>query len=134
MATRWYEDERLSPELRQRTQEVNEKLLARNAELKAQEEQEQAERDRINAEARARYLADLDAKKQAEQARRDAEQEAREAPVKRREMLAWLVDHPGTTEQDFESVWPLKRELLGLDSREAMIEREVSAMRERRGY
>lgn len=133
MATKWYDDPRLPADVRKRAADANQQMQQRQRDLDAQQAAEQAERDRLNAEARKRYLGELDAKKAAAQARRDAEEEQRLAPVKRKEMLQWMIDHPGTTEADFENVWPHIKELRGIGSREAAIQRTIEAAR-RRGY
>jgi hypothetical protein len=119
MATRWQDDPRLSPELRERIQDVNQRLLDRNKELAGDREAELAENKRRNDIARTQYLSELAEKKAAEQARRGAEEEQRLAPEKRREMLAWLIDHPDKTEADFERIWPLVKESKRIGDREA---------------
>jgi hypothetical protein len=81
----------------------------------------------------ADYHRRMKDKRDAEQAARDAAFEASIAPVKRREMLQWLVDHPGQAEKDFEQVWPHVRELLKIDDRDAAVEREIAAQRRRHG-
>jgi len=94
---------------------VNEQLKARQRELDAEEKKgiaEEAERHAAGAAYMADYRRRLADTKAAEQARSDARREQELAPVKCREMLQWLVDHPGTTEADFEKIWPSKRELL----------------------
>ncbi len=125
----------LPPDIQRRMDATNELLKARQRELDAEEKKGTTEQAERNAAGKAymedyrRRLADTKAAKQAE---RDAAYEASIAPTKRREMLAWLVDHPGTTEADFEKIWPAKRELLQLDDRNAAIRREVEAQKRRR--
>ncbi len=126
---------RLPPDIQRRMDDVNEQLKARQRELDAEEKQETAEEAECNAAGKAymedyrRRLADTKAAKQAE---RDAEYEASISPVKRREMLQWMIAHPDKTETDFEQVWPHVRELLKLDDRDAAIRREVEAQHGRR--
>jgi len=116
--------------------DANEMAKRRLRELDEEAKQPTAEEAERRAQSEA-YMLDyhrrLKAKRDAEQAQRDAAYEASIAPTKRREMLQWLVDHPGTTEADFEKIWPAKRELLQLDDRNAAIQREIEAQRGR-GY
>jgi hypothetical protein len=111
---------------------VNEKLKARQRELDAEATRVSPEVAERNAEAEL-YMQDyrrrLADKKAAEQAQRDAAFEASIAPVKRREMLQWLIDHPGQGESDFEQVWPHVRELLKIGDRDELIQREIEAQR-----
>jgi len=132
MTAKWYDDPRLSPELRQRMADTNEMLRKRTKELEGDQAAEQAERDRINAEYRAAYLKGLANEKAVKQAERDAEFEASIAPTKRVKMLEWLVSHPGQTEKDFELVWPHVKELLKIGDRDELVRREVEAQRGRR--
>jgi hypothetical protein len=106
--------------------------LERHQEELKREAAEQAERDRLNAETRKRYLDGLQAKHDAERQRREAEQEAALAPTKERARRQWLYDHPEMTAADFEArAWPLLKANLLEDEREAAIQREMEAMRRR---
>ena len=123
---------RLPPDISRRMDDATEMVKRRQRELDAQDAAEQAARDKENARHRAAYLARLEAGKQAEQAARDAAREQELAPTKRREMLAWLVAHPDKSEADFAGVWPHVKELLKIGDRDAAIEREIEAQRQRR--
>jgi len=115
--------------------DANEMVKRRLRELDAEAKQPTAEEAERSAQAAA-YMADyhkrLQAKRDAQQAQRDAEFEASVAPVKRVKMLEWLIEHPDKSERDFQQVWPHVRELLKLDDRDAAIQREIAAQRQRR--
>jgi len=106
---------------------VTQRALARQrAEREAWEEQqaeEQAERVRANAEARARYLTGL-AKQKAEVARRqESETDAALAPAKERARRDWLIANPDRDAAAFEqAAWPLVRENLLADERARALE------------
>jgi len=116
--------------------DTNEMLKRRQAELDEEAKQPSAEEAERRAQSEA-YMLDyhrrLKAKRDAEQAQRDAEFEASVAPVKRVKMLEWLVDHPDKSEKDFARVRPHMRELLKIDDRDELIQREIDAQRRRRG-
>jgi hypothetical protein len=92
----------------------------RQAKLPTDHDLWQQERDRVrrrqqadNAEARKRILANLDTKKQAEQAQTDAEMESLLAPEKKRLQNEWLANNPTQTAADFEKkAWHLLKENL----------------------
>jgi hypothetical protein len=125
---------RLPADIQKRMDDVNAKLKARQRELDAEEKKGTAEEAARHA-AGAAYMADyrrrLADTKTAEQAQRDAAREQELAPVKRREMLQWLVDHPDQGESDFERIWPAKRELLKIGDRDELVQREIAAQRRR---
>ena len=125
---------RLPPNLQKRMDAANEMVKRRLRELAAEAKQPSAEEAERRAQA-AEYMKDyhrrMKDKRDAEAAQRDAVREQELAPIKRREMLAWIVDHPDQGESDFERIWPAKRELLQLDDRNAAIRREVEAQRGR---
>jgi hypothetical protein len=115
---------------------VNERLQkdlrARQREIEAQQQAEQAERDRLNTEARNHYLAEQQVKEDAIKAQVAARLAAERAGVKAERQRAWLIEHPGQTAATFDkTIWPLIEEQLF--GRDAAIKREIEAQRERMG-
>lgn len=115
---------------------VNERLQkdlrARQREIEAQQQAEQAERDRLNTEARNHYLAEQQVKEDAIKAQVAARLAAECAGVKAERQRAWLIEHPGQTAATFDkTIWPLIEEQLF--GRDAAIKREIEAQRERMG-
>jgi hypothetical protein len=76
-------------------------------ELEREELEEQAERQRRNEEARARYLATLEAERAARRAADEAKLEQELSPERERLKRSWLADHPGKSEKEFHTqAWP----------------------------
>jgi len=93
---------------------------------------EQEEMQRANAEARARYLAGLEAKKLEEKQRAEAAIEAELAPQKERAKRQWLYDHPDKEAKDFErNAWPLLKANLLEEQDEQRLQAEIEAQRRR---
>ncbi len=92
------------------TTKFQQRLAAERREIAEREAEEatQLERQaRANAEARARYLAKLDAEKAERHAANEAKLEAEIAPERGRAMREWLANHAGKTERDFMAqAWP----------------------------
>ncbi len=98
------------------------------------EEQRLREQKAANDVARAEYLAGLEGQR-AEQAKR-AEQEldAELEPAKVARRRAWLIDHPGHGPSDFDKVWPLVREELVEERRQAQYDQTLAKMRASSDY
>ena len=105
----------------------------RDAERQAEEKERKA-RERQNAAIRKQRLDTLAAERQAQQDRRAAAVEAELAPVKARAKRQWLFDHPDKTESDFDTqAWPLLKENILEDRKEAVFQNEIAHQRRRMG-
>ena len=63
------------------------------------------EAERLNTEARRRYLAGLEEQRAAERRREEERIDTLLAPRKDLERHRWLADHPDRTPNDFERIW-----------------------------
>lgn len=105
---------------------------ARQREIEQEQAAEQAARDKLNAEARSRYLAELKQREDAIKAASDARVATERAGVKAERQRAWLIEHPGQTAATFDkTIWPLiEEQLFGHD---ALLQQEIEAQRRRLG-
>lgn len=114
-----------------------EHLKQHQAALDAQAAAEQAERDRLNSEARARHLAALAAQRQAKADEWAAAQEQAFADDKARLQREWQAAHPEyrADPQAFDRLaWPLLRQNLIADRDAAVLEATKRQLRQRGGY
>jgi hypothetical protein len=86
-------------------------------------------RDEANEEARANWLAKVEAKKDEAQAEAKAARAEQLATIRANRRRAWLIDHPGNTDADFEAIWPHIYEQLKSDESERYIEQRVAELR-----
>jgi multidrug efflux pump subunit AcrA (membrane-fusion protein) len=86
----------------------------RQAELDTQQRAEQAERDRLNAETRARREADIESQRVAESDRRAREDAARRDAENERLCLTlrgqFFSNNPAASEADFDRLFPAMRD------------------------
>jgi hypothetical protein len=93
-------------------------------------EAEEQRRREENAQARQRYLDQLQAEREARRQEDAAKIDAELEPVKQREKRRWLADHPDMRARDFEErAWPRLKANILEERREAEQERLKQAMR-----
>jgi hypothetical protein len=107
-----------------------EDFVRRREAAQRQAEYERLEAQRLNEEARQRWLAKVEADREAQRARDQAAVDAQLAPTKERLKRQWLADHPEADAETFERrAWPqLKANLLD-DLREQQTRQAMERMR-----